>query len=427
MAGQDHCQGRQGGAVTDDEPMWKVFISHSSSKTQGVAAALRDLLDQTLQKPAYDVFLDRESLGPSDEWEDRLTGVLRDTHIGIVLLDVTATRSDWVQREISALIQKENAQRRVFPVLIGIRKRNLKRRRWIFKSLYRYNVIELTEETASAEIEKQAHKGLKEILGRLGEFPELVPGEAYLIKFLARQFGVDDRLASEVRNKHFPNPSVQRFLPFQAKEDLARQLIEARISMPAVQAIKAIASDINERKGHFVRAFEPTWLAFDQTQPLRVNGRSPVARTFVLYTDLEDIGPQYIRRANHCREDDFDLQAFPPWANGEATGPADDVDELFKDLSCAHEAGAQCDVSDLVQYVVVPGVDAPTMSVAFTNAIHRRCSEVVVLVLIQPGQLDDTELAQLFEGRYEVIGEVDPVTYASARKNMKKICEHLYV
>jgi hypothetical protein len=403
--------------------IWEVFISHSSNKTSGVTARLRDLLADRLRPPMYDVFLDRERLKPGDEWEPQIRKRLQSANIGIVLVDAAALESDWVKEEASFLALTLKSELSVIPVYIGVQQaeaaglvglRRLKSRHY----------VKLADSRDPVKVEREAGNGLAQIMKRLAMFEEVLEfGEADLIRRLARLCGVDDDTAVQMCREYFHDAKAKDVLPLHSRHVLSKHLIDARISMPAVRAIETISDDIRPQSGPFYAAFSPTWVDLAQARLLREPGEGRAGiRVHVLQANMEGSGEDYVLRAFHCWNNNIKLARHDPWATGEPA--ADDVSKLLK---CRHKPDAACNVSEYyeAQIVVVKVSGSLTEGAQLANRILKLCSDVQVLLVVRPEQYDSAMLTRLLDSEFQMIDNVSDAVAETVEDNRLTVLESL--
>jgi 4a-hydroxytetrahydrobiopterin dehydratase len=96
----------------------RVFLSYRRSDSAHQATALKIVLEQKL--PDVSVFLDRESINPSERWPDRLIAALDHSSLVVALIgpkwrfeadgtDRFADPKDWVLRELAYALERKKA------------------------------------------------------------------------------------------------------------------------------------------------------------------------------------------------------------------------------------------------------------------------------------------------------------------------------
>lgn len=75
----------------------KLFLSYRRAESEDLALQLRTALSER----GYDVFLDRFSVPPADDFQRRLDAELADKAFVVLLESASAVGSDWVQHEVS--------------------------------------------------------------------------------------------------------------------------------------------------------------------------------------------------------------------------------------------------------------------------------------------------------------------------------------
>lgn len=75
----------------------KLFLSYRRTESEALALQLR----RALSERSYDVFLDRFSVPPAVDFQERLDAELADKAFALLLESASAVGSDWVQHEVS--------------------------------------------------------------------------------------------------------------------------------------------------------------------------------------------------------------------------------------------------------------------------------------------------------------------------------------
>lgn len=99
------------------------FISHAGEDKAEVAAPLA----AALEAKGLRVWFDKAQLLPGDRLRRRINDGLRDTHCGIVVLSPDFMRKEWPQRELDALISREEDGARIIPILHELSRETLRR------------------------------------------------------------------------------------------------------------------------------------------------------------------------------------------------------------------------------------------------------------------------------------------------------------
>lgn len=84
-----------------DEPVVRVFISHSSKTPESIQ--YRDRLCQGLKDASFEAFLDSDVLLGGDDWRQAIFRFLDEAHAAVILISDEAERSHWVGIEASIL------------------------------------------------------------------------------------------------------------------------------------------------------------------------------------------------------------------------------------------------------------------------------------------------------------------------------------
>lgn len=99
------------------------FISHAGEDK----AAVAEPLDAALNARGLRVWFDKAQLLPGDRLRRRINDGLRDTHCGILILSPDFLRKEWPQRELDALISREEDGARIIPILHEMSHETLRR------------------------------------------------------------------------------------------------------------------------------------------------------------------------------------------------------------------------------------------------------------------------------------------------------------
>jgi hypothetical protein len=95
---------------------WDVFISHAGGDLE-VARKLKRQLD-----PPARVFLDKESIQPSENWRDVLEDALESTRVYVVFISPSFEEAFYVEEELTIAIDmiRRDSQRRIMPVYLNV-------------------------------------------------------------------------------------------------------------------------------------------------------------------------------------------------------------------------------------------------------------------------------------------------------------------
>ncbi|GAB3738784.1 hypothetical protein GCM10027598_67420 [Amycolatopsis oliviviridis] len=415
------------------EPLWRIFVSHSASKTTGVAARLLGDLKGAFG-PNYAVWTDK-SIGAGTQWRPEIEHSLRAADFGVLLLDATAVVKEWPAREYNWL-RASAQQKAIFAVLIGITKKDLDAKPDYrnFRDLKDYQVLEVPESEDAQQILASAVKALEWIDGQL---PALDTGnreEYRTIKELAGLFSVTDLEADELIGAYFPELCEARTtdaVRLQTRERLAELLIRAQLSRQVAAAVVRL-SLLEERYRRLVAIIGPTWLTLDEAAGLRVDGESPSIPVVRSHQDSrrKQIAKDYLARAFHSRGG-YNLVEFDPIANGGQNAIAAQVARLFLDfddeeednpamkLACVHGAGTECEQVD-PQYVLTVA-DSLHPTIDAVREIHNRCRKVIVVLALSAQTPLDTGLSDRLGSRYLPIPLIPPQRQMEAQSTMTLI------
>ncbi|EMD25304.1 TIR domain-containing protein [Amycolatopsis azurea] len=420
----------------DHETLWRIFVSHSASKTTGVAARLLKELKGAFG-PSYAVWTDK-SIGAGIEWRPEIEYWLRTADFGVLLLDARAVVRKWLAREYN-WFRASPEKKAIFAVLIGITKRDLDENPDYqnFSDLKDYQILEVPESEDTEEILASAVKALEWIAGQL---PSLDTGnreEYRTIKELAGLLEMNDREADELIGVHFPELAEVRTtdaVRLQTRERLAELLIRARLSQQVAAAVVRL-SLFEEPYRRLVAIIGPTWLTLDETAGLRVSGDPPSSPRIPAVKSHQNakrkqIAKDHLARAFHSRGG-YNLVEFDPIANGGQNAIAAQVARLFLDfedddgdnpagkLACVHGAGTECEQVD-PQYVLTV-VDSLHPTIDAVREIHNRCRKVIVVLALGTEVTLDTGLSDRLGPRYLPIPLIPFQRQLEAQSTMSRI------
>jgi len=101
----------------------QIFISWSGTRSQAVALKLRTWLKDVIQ--TVEPWMSRHDIEAGARWSQEIAAGLENTNFGILCLTPENIHADWILFEAGALAKTLDAQTRVCPYCIGMRKSDI--------------------------------------------------------------------------------------------------------------------------------------------------------------------------------------------------------------------------------------------------------------------------------------------------------------
>ncbi|MDL5205250.1 toll/interleukin-1 receptor domain-containing protein [Streptomyces sp. ALI-76-A] len=275
----------------------RVFISHGS-KDSHYSWLVCDDIREALSKAGYEVFLDRRSLHPQDDWRRQIGRQLESCHAAVFVIAERALDREWVRREAEILRHRHDICG-IFLLVVLLD--DLQPEDLEAAGLGVLNIKQALKFGAQAEAEPT--RIAEDVVEEFAELPAL-PGEDEPMRLWAERLSAKlgrsadpGLLEDAAKLLGLEERDARRARGFNGARFLARSLLNAGLGDNVPRAVFHLNAALGSTGRSLAQEMAPTWVNEEAARCFIPDEKADEGRVLLLHASIRQTADHHIGRA----------------------------------------------------------------------------------------------------------------------------------